>query len=231
MQGKPTRSNQRHEIKRESEEDEGHPKPRWTERFKRGQIGSFEPDHPRRNERDQERVPPIRREGLGVEHLRPPEVPEDHHKDDPKNTKEHPRLAWAQCDNARLVRGSGTNRPGLGVQGAHISFNRRSLNRDPLGVGKPSMLMQTSSPMIGVRRNSRRQFDRLGKKSLNSVGNAVFDPKRLFLPASMSLLPTYRDTKFVGGAPKTSFPKFRSSRNPKPYVIRKPLRTMASGVA
>ena len=28
-----------------------------------------------------------------------------------------------------------------------------------------------------------------------------------------------------GGAPKTSLPKFRSSRKPKPYVARKPLRT------
>ncbi len=36
---------------------------------------------------------------------------------------------------------------------------------------------------------------------------------------------------FDGGAPNTSFPKFRSSRKPNPYVARKPLRMTASGVA
>ncbi len=39
------------------------------------------------------------------------------------------------------------------------------------------------------------------------------------------------EPKLPGGAPKTSLPKFRSSRKPKPYVMRKPLRNTASGVA
>jgi hypothetical protein len=34
-----------------------------------------------------------------------------------------------------------------------------------------------------------------------------------------------------GGGPKTSLPKLRSSRKPKPYVIRKPFLMTASGAA
>jgi len=81
--------------------------------------------------------------------------------------------------------------------GAKTALGRQILN---LEAGK-SLLMRKNKPSNNHQRNNPCQRARIG----------TMDQAKLFTPSTTHLLP-----KLLGGAPNTSFPKFRSSKNPNP---------------